>query len=136
MKIFAAVPALALLALSSCAPKAEGAPAASQPARADVSAFAATGEPRRCLNQMGLGAVQPAGPGHVMVRDGSKWYRNELRGSCPWFDWNSIPVMRNAGPQMCELDSFQVIDRSSRMPMGICVLGKFTPVDVPDGAKF
>lgn len=130
----------AALALAGCtANQQDGASAGSTTAsnRTDPQTLKATGEPTRCIPNRGNTSTTPAGEGALMFRQGSNsWFRNDLRGSCPALRQNRTLVFRNASSQHCELDSFEVVDPVSRMNFGVCVLGPFTPVEVPRGTNF
>lgn len=124
-----------LLALPAvAAPAAE--PAAGRE-RLDVTTLAATGEPRRCLSLATVGNTTPAGDSALMVRTGAnRWYRNDLRSPCPAMRRDRTIVHRNSTGMLCEMDWFRVVDPVSRMDLGTCMLGRFTPVDLPRGARF
>lgn len=104
----------------------------------DPTTLKATGEARNCISSMGVNTVQ-SGTSALMFRESaSKWYRNDLRSSCPALRRDSVLVFRNqtSGSQYCDMDSFDVVDSMTRSSFGMCTLGKFTPVEVPKGTKF
>jgi hypothetical protein len=104
--------------------------------RLDVTTLKPTGEPVRCLTRRDV-QTRPAGEQAVMARVGAnRWYRNDLRGRCPQMTANRTLVFRSTSSQLCELDTFRVVDLVSGIDSGVCVLGPFTPVDVPRGATF
>jgi hypothetical protein len=125
--------ALALLAVAAAGPAA----ARDKTPRTDPATLKATGEPRNCISSMGVNSVQ-AGTSSVMFRvSAERWYRNDLRASCPALRVDRTMVFRNKmGSQYCELDMFDVVDPMTRSSFGTCSLGKFTPVEVPKGTKF
>jgi hypothetical protein len=129
-------------AVTGCSSDGTTAGAASAPsdaatARTDPLALKTSGEPRKCIpNRSNIGTT-PAGDSVLMFRTGSNsWFRNDLRGRCPSMRDDRTLVFRSASSQYCELDTFTVVDSVSRINFGICVLGPFTPVDVPRGARF
>ncbi len=111
--------------------------AATKPERLDVTLLQPTGEVRRCIQSRMNVSTRPAGDTALMFREsGNRWWRNDLRGSCPAMRDSRALVFRNATGQYCELDLFDVVDTLSRSNFGTCSLGKFTPVEVPKGARF
>lgn len=131
--------------LAGCSTPKPGAPAADSPGpltqagEIDVGALPATDSARRCLSSRPTSSTVSAGDGRfVMIRQSvNDWYRNELRDRCPALNGrNRITIFRSPSGNMCEGDMFDVVDRFSRMYVGTCVLGPFTPVNVPSGAKF
>jgi hypothetical protein len=131
----------AALALTGCASNQQaGAEAGTGTAasnRTDPQTLKVSGEPRRCIPNRSNVSTQPAGESVLMFRQGSNtWFRNDLRGRCMGLRENRTLVFRNASSQHCELDTFEVVDPLSRMSFGVCVMGPFTPVDVPRGTRF
>ncbi len=103
----------------------------------DPATLKATGEPRNCISNMPQVSTTPVGNSVLMFQSGSRWYRNDLRSSCPALRDDRVLVFRNSqGSQYCSLDMFDVVEPAGRMNMGSCSLGKFTPVDVPKGTRF
>lgn len=104
----------------------------------DPATLKATGEPRNCISGMNVSTVQSGTEALMFRESASKWYRNDLRSSCPALRNDRVLVFRNqtSGSQYCEMDSFDVVDTMTRSSFGMCTLGKFTPVDVPKGTKF
>ncbi|MCG2842169.1 DUF6491 family protein [Sandaracinobacter sp. RS1-74] len=104
----------------------------------DPATLKATGEPRNCIPSNGVSTVK-AGSDALMFRESAnRWYRNDLRSSCPGLRDDRVLVFRNqtSGSQYCEMDSFDLVDTMTRTSFGSCTLGKFTPVEVPKGTKF
>ncbi|WP_199554792.1 DUF6491 family protein [Sandaracinobacteroides hominis] len=135
------VAAAAALALAGCSSgtktSAAATPGSAASNRTDPMTLKVTGEQRRCILNNGSTSTTPAGPNALMFRQGAnQWFRNDLRGTCTAMRPNTTLVFRNASSQHCELDSFQVVDAVSRMNFGTCVLGQFTPVEVPRGTRF
>lgn len=122
------IPVLMLL-LAGCATR----PA--QP-RADVGAFAARGEGRRCLLDSDIRSWQPVDQRYLMVATAGGWFRTELVGGCPGLDWRRAIVRRNSTGQACRGDTFGVVDLTTRNDFGLCRFGDFVPVEVPKGSRF
>lgn len=120
--------ALALLAASPAA--AEKAPPT------DPMTLKATGEPQTCIPNRANVSTKQVGDSVLMFRQGSRWYRNELRARCPWMRDDRILIFRTTTSQYCELDPFEIVEPVSRINYGICSLGRFTPVEVPKGTRF
>jgi hypothetical protein len=105
--------------------------------RTDPMALKVTGETQRCIPNRNNVSTTPAGQNVLMFRTGANsWFRNELRSACTPLRDNRALVFRNASSQHCELDLFDVVDLSTRTNFGTCSLGRFTPVEVPRGARF
>lgn len=129
----------ACLALAACAGGGAGASSAgnSPDGRIDPQALKVTGEPRTCIRNDSATSTRPAAENVLMFRQSSNtWFRNDLRGACPGLRQNATLLFRNASSRYCEMDSFDVLDPITRTSFGTCVLGKFTPVEVPRGARF
>jgi hypothetical protein len=72
----------------------------------------------------------------VLFRDGAnRIYRNELRGSCNGLGSDSYALVTNSigGGQLCRGDIARVVNVSSGMAVGSCVIGEFVPYSVPRG---
>ncbi len=113
------------------------APALARDQRVDPQTFKATGEPRQCIVSRDV-QTTVAGETAIMFRmPGGQWFRNDLRGACPQAAGiQRVLVFRSTVGQRCDMDVFDVIDPASRLPVGTCVLGQFTPVEVPRGTRF
>ncbi len=111
--------------------------AGNTPQRTDPATLKANGSPVRCIQRANVSTI-PSGDTYLMFRtSGNRWYRNELRGSCPIIREDRAMVFRNLqGSQFCDMDLFDSVDTVSRMNFGACTLGEFTPVNVPKGARF
>lgn len=107
-------------------------------ARLDPATLKASGKPVNCLPMSTVQSTIPAGDKVVMFSTtGNKWYRNDLKNSCPLLGPDKILVFRQmSNSQYCSLDMFSVVDNSSRVNLGGCMLGEFTPVTVPRNARF
>ncbi|TPE61407.1 hypothetical protein FJQ54_08670 [Sandaracinobacter neustonicus] len=110
---------------------------AAKPPITDPATLKTTGDARNCISNMPQVSTTPAGSSVLMFQSGSRWYRNDLRSSCPALRDDRVLVFRNVqGSQYCALDQFDVVEPAGRMNLGSCALGKFTPVEVPKGTRF
>jgi hypothetical protein len=113
------------------------APAAAEKAPpTDPMTLKAIGDPQTCIPNRSNVSTKQVGDNVLMFRQGSRWYRNELRARCPWMRDDRILIFRTTTTQYCELDPFEIVEPVSRINYGICSLGKFTPVEVPKGTRF
>lgn len=127
-----------LFLLAALAMMASPASAESRHIKTDPLSLTAKGEPQSCLPNMSGVNTKPAGENVLMFQAGTnRWYRNELRGSCPGLALDRTLVFRNmTAGRHCDLDMFDVVDLTTGMRFGTCALGKFTPVEVPKGTRF
>ncbi|HEX8446864.1 MAG TPA: hypothetical protein VF649_09645 [Sphingomonas sp.] len=65
-------------------------------------------------------------PDSILYRVGRVSYLNQPAGGCG-FRMDPIIVSRTPTTQLCRGDIISVVDRGSRIPMGSCGLGSFTP---------
>lgn len=112
--------------------------ARNQPERTDPATLKARGEPRTCISSRGANTVQAGTEALMFRQNANRWYRNDLRSSCPALRHDRVLVFRNraGGSQYCEMDMFDVVDSMTRSSFGTCTLGSFTPVEVPKGTRF
>jgi hypothetical protein len=88
------------------------------------------GEPIRCLptGSQHMQAIRVSDDILLYRQSGRVVYRNDLRGGCPGLASDrDIMVFRNTGGMTCSGDIFTLVDRSSGIRGGACVLGDFTP---------
>lgn len=92
------------------------------------------GEPMRCLpaGAQGLQTIRVSDDILLYRQSGRVVYRNDLRGGCPGLARDrDIIVFRNSGGSTCAGDIFTLVDRTSGIHGGACVLGEFTPYRAP-----
>ncbi|GGE86828.1 hypothetical protein [Sphingomonas prati] len=65
-------------------------------------------------------------PDTIVYRTGQLLYVNQPAGGCG-FRSDPIIVSRTPSTRLCRGDIISSVDRGSRMPMGSCGLGTFTP---------
>jgi hypothetical protein len=92
------------------------------------------GEPVRCLpaSAAGLQTIRVSDNILLYRQSGRVVYRNDLRGGCPGLSRDDdILVFRVHGSTACRGDIFTLVDRTSGIRGGACVLGDFTPYRAP-----
>lgn len=93
------------------------------------------GEPIRCLPpgiSQSLQTIRVSDDILLYRQSGRLVYRNNLRGGCPGLSRDSdILVFRNIGGSTCRGDIFTLVDRTSGIRGGACVLGDFVPYRAP-----
>lgn len=92
------------------------------------------GERIRCLpaGAQNLQTIRVSDDILLYRQSGRVVYRNDLRGGCPGLSRDDdIMVFRNIGGQTCAGDIFTLVDRTSGIHGGACVLGDFTPYRAP-----
>jgi hypothetical protein len=95
------------------------------------------GEPIRCLPAGGrdLQTIRVSDDILLYRQSGRVVYRNDLRGGCPGLASDrDVMVFRVHGTSSCRGDIFTLVDRTSGIRGGACVLGDFTPYRTPRGA--
>jgi hypothetical protein len=102
----------------------------------DPMTLKATGPARPCIQHRSNVSTKQASDSVLMFRSQGGWFRNELRAKCPWMRDDRVLVFRSTMTQYCELDLFDIVEPLSGMNFGSCVLGPFTPVEVPKGTRF
>jgi hypothetical protein len=88
------------------------------------------GEPISCLPAGGrdLQTIRVSDNILLYRQSGRLVYRNDLRGGCPGLArGDDVMVFRVSGTSSCRGDIFTLVDRSSGIRGGACVLGDFTP---------
>jgi hypothetical protein len=95
------------------------------------------GEPISCLPASGRDFQTIRVSDNILLyrQSGRVVYRNDLRGGCPGLASDrDVLVFRNTGTSSCRGDIFTLVDRTSGIRGGACVLGEFTPYRTPRGA--
>lgn len=92
------------------------------------------GEPVSCL-PAGANSLQTIRVSDNILlyrQSGRVVYRNDLRGGCPGLSRDDdVMVFRTFGGQTCRGDIFTLVDRTSGIRGGSCVLGDFIPYRTP-----
>jgi hypothetical protein len=92
------------------------------------------GAPIRCLpaGSRNFDTIRVSDDILLYRQSGRVVYRNDLRGGCPGLARdNDILVFRNVGGITCRGDIFTLVDRTSGIRGGACVLGDFVPYRAP-----
>lgn len=90
------------------------------------------GKPVDCVSSTRLNGPQVIDGRTILYREsGRRIWRNDLPDSCPFLRSDSIMIVEMHGSNLCRNDLFSAVDRGSRIPVGRCRLGAFTPYDKP-----
>jgi hypothetical protein len=94
------------------------------------------GEPVRCISGSTASNVIRVSDDMLLYRvSGRLVYQNQLRGSCPGLARDSdVIVSEQYGSQLCSGDTIRLVDRMSKIPGPVCILGDFVPYRKPDKA--
>ena len=93
------------------------------------------GPGRACLPHHRSGNMVVIDDNTVVFDSGRTVYRNDFQGTqCSHLGSGFYAlVTRTSGTGLCRGDIAQVVDTSSGMPVGSCVLGDFVPYTAPRG---
>lgn len=123
------------LAAAGCAPTvAETArrenPAAAQSAKLDKALAGLTpGQAQGCLNDIDRRVARTTTYGSTVLYRVSRnrVFRNDMNGNCTSATFDPIVVTQTPTGSLCRGDIAQLVDRSSRFPVGSCSYGDFIP---------
>lgn len=85
------------------------------------------GEPTRCISMYGNTSSQIIDGKAIVYRVGSKLYVNRPRSGASTLNNDDILVTRTFGNRLCNIDTVNLVDRTSRFWRGFIVLGDFVP---------
>ena len=128
---------LVLAALAGCAGSAQQTAVAQQQAQARLAGLLAgkvAGPPRSCLPSYRADDMIVIDDSTLAFRDGpNRVWITRPSGSCSLLGSPGYAlVTRNAGGLgLCSGDIGQILDTTSRMTVGSCVMGDFTPYERP-----
>jgi hypothetical protein len=89
------------------------------------------GKPQSCIPLNRSGGSEVIG-GSIIFRESSRrLYRNEPRGGCDARRIGSGLIFRVTSSSLCRGDVAQIVDFSSGIHEGHCVLGDFVPYQAP-----
>jgi hypothetical protein len=89
------------------------------------------GKPQSCIPLNRSGGSEVIG-GSIIFRENSRrLYRNEPRGGCDARRIGSGLIFRVTSSSLCRGDVAQIVDFSSGIHEGHCVLGDFVPYQAP-----
>jgi len=127
--------AVATLAGCSTAPQYAADHARSEAKLQKELAGRVAGRPVDCLPTFSSADMVRIDDDTVLFRDGpDRIYRNELRGSCSGLGEQGYALVTNSfggGGRICRGDIARVVDMSTRMNVGSCVIGEFVPYTRP-----
>jgi hypothetical protein len=85
------------------------------------------GQPTRCIATYGNTSTQIIDGKALVFRVGSKLYVNQPRSGASTLNDDDILVTRTFGNRLCNIDTVNLVDRTSRFWSGFIVLGDFVP---------
>jgi len=91
------------------------------------------GKPESCLPRHRSNNMVTIDANTIAFREGRRVWVNNVRGSCHGLGWggNALVTRDFGGRGLCSGDIAQVVNTSSGMPVGSCVLGDFVPYSRP-----
>ncbi len=93
------------------------------------------GKARDCLPTFRTSDMIRIDEDTVLFRDGSRRiYRNEINGSCNGLgspNYTLVTTSFGSSGQLCRGDIARMVDMSSGIPVGSCVIGAFVPYTSP-----
>jgi hypothetical protein len=128
---------LIILAAAAAAPVSAAAP---QPEKGEAAlqqllAGRVAGKPVSCLSLPQLGSSQVIDGTAIVYRSGSRLYVNRPEGGAESLRSDNILVTRTSIGMLCNVDTVDLMDRSSRAWTGFVRLGDFVPYDRPRPVK-
>ncbi len=86
------------------------------------------GEPVDCIQLHDIDSTEVFNNTAILYRTiGGKLYLNRPRSGLASLDDNDILVTKSWTPELCSIDTVNLVDRTSRFPKGFVFLGKFIP---------
>ncbi|MEQ8311911.1 MAG: hypothetical protein RIA72_14535 [Sphingopyxis sp.] len=85
------------------------------------------GEPQKCIALSSVSSSQIIDETAIVYRIGNTLWVNRPEGGARSLDDDDILVTRTTGSQLCNIDTVELRDRSSRMYAGFVSLGDFVP---------
>lgn len=102
------------------------------PDLAQALAGRVAGKPVNCIIASRVSGPDLLDPLNIVYRESrTRLWRNKLDEKCPLLRENDILVVERFGDQLCRYDRFQIVNRNSGFASGYCILGAFTPYDMP-----
>ena len=121
---------LAALTIGASAPAQE--PAEPSPGLAQALTGYVSGKPVNCIAASRVSGPEIIDTTNILYRQSrDRLWRNKLEDKCPLLRENDILVVERFGDQLCRFDRFQIVNRNSGFASGYCILGSFTPYDMP-----
>lgn len=127
------LPILCLAAAAACAPTAAEVASNADRAAADSAKIDralrgyAVDRTDSCLSDIDRRTARSTEVGStILYRIGSnRIVRNDMNGNCPLGRQDAILVTQTPTGQLCRGDITQLVDRTSRFPVGSCIYGDF-----------
>lgn len=95
---------------------------------ADALAGRAAGTPRTCLPAGPMWTSESLRDGTIAFRRGNQFYLSTFQGGCSQLGRPGYALVTTVrGPGMCSGDIARIMDTSTGMVVGHCVLGPFVP---------
>ena len=85
------------------------------------------GEPQKCITLSSVSGSQIIDKTAIVYRIGSTLWVNRPKGGAESLDDDDILVTKTIGSQLCNIDTVELRDSSSRMYAGFVSLGDFIP---------
>ena len=85
------------------------------------------GEPQKCITLSSVSGSQIIDKTAIVYRIGSTLWVNRPKGGAESLDDDDILVTKTIGSQLCNIDTVELRDSSSRMYAGFVSLGDFVP---------
>jgi hypothetical protein len=85
------------------------------------------GKPVRCISPSRVTSSEIIDGRAILYRAGPTIYVNAPRRGANSLRSDDILVTRTYGSQLCNIDSVNLVDRTSRFPRGFVILDKFVP---------
>ena len=123
MRIVTLVPAVAAIALGSCAQP----PAPPGAALAQTLAGRVPGKPQTCISPFGQQGPYIIDRQSIGYGYGKTVYVNRLRAPCPGMDQMNILITETHGGMYCSGDHVRAAEPGAIIPGPVCLLGDWTP---------
>jgi hypothetical protein len=107
---------------AGCAPS----PPASPAPVAEI-AGRTSGPPQRCVGINPTGSLRVSGEQTLIYDSGATLWVNRPGEGCPGIGSDDILVTEPTGSQLCRGDVVRTLDRLSKIPGPVCVLGDWVP---------
>lgn len=94
----------------------------------ELAGLTVTGPAQNCIPNYRADQMVVIDDNTLLFRDGpSRVWRNDLAGSCGGLGLGNTLVLRLSTGMLCSGEIGQVVDLTSGVTSGSCVLGEFTP---------
>lgn len=100
-------------------------------AKDDPLAGRVAGKPVDCIDLDFVQGPRIEGRAILYPQNRRRVWRTEPVGACLGLERFATLIVDVQGKQLCRNDRFQVLRPSSRIPLGWCRMGAFTPYDRP-----